>query len=62
MKVSILRLYSKTYQVFITEGVQSFAFAYTGTKKECEWYASMVQKAIENHNKSLPIINQYMEK
>jgi hypothetical protein len=37
--------YKKTWEVWLKNGVQSFRFAYEGTRAECLWYKKMLKKA-----------------
>ena len=52
MKVVVRRnKYTKEYEIWLVNGVQSFRFAYTGTRPECFWYRRMLRKALKNSSR-----------
>ncbi len=36
--------------VTLTQGNQSFTLDYSGTEKDCRWYAKMFRKALQSHD------------
>lgn len=58
MKVEVKKL-GREYKVEFSYGVQGFSLDYMASKKECEWMASMLKKALFKYKSDLLTEKKY---